>query len=259
MLNVEGFCVRGGRQMFYSKNKQLAPAASRSIILCGFYFGQPFLHTLVLRGLFRPRNRLNRPPAPPGPSFRVLNVNCLGGGRRSQQARRPGRRRWRRGDGAATSAAVRSGGRRAAAPGAARRQVGATAGGAAGPGSPADAPDRTPGVNAFANDGSFMALFKKMEEEKLRREAGGGDTEGGAEAGSDGRGQAGRKPALNIVAKRRGGAKLALKTGMVAKKHKADEEAEARGGDAWAKYMAEVKKYKAHQCSDDDKTRPLVK
>ena len=30
-------------------------------------------------------------------------------------------------------------------------------------------------------------------------------------------------------------------------------------GDAWAKYMAEVKKYKAHQCSDDDKTRPLVK
>lgn len=30
-------------------------------------------------------------------------------------------------------------------------------------------------------------------------------------------------------------------------------------GDAWAKYMAEVKKYKAHQCGDDDKTRPLVK
>ena len=30
-------------------------------------------------------------------------------------------------------------------------------------------------------------------------------------------------------------------------------------GDAWTKYMAEVKKYKAHQCGDDDKTRPLVK
>lgn len=29
--------------------------------------------------------------------------------------------------------------------------------------------------------------------------------------------------------------------------------------DAWTKYMAEVKKYKAHQCGDDDKTRPLVK
>uniref|UniRef100_V9LE36 Telomerase RNA component interacting RNase n=1 Tax=Callorhinchus milii TaxID=7868 RepID=V9LE36_CALMI len=71
---------------------------------------------------------------------------------------------------------------------------------------------------------------------------------------------AGRKRSvLNIVGKRRGGAKLALKTGMVAKKHKAEDEGEPREGDAWAKYMAEVKKYKAHQCSDDDKTRPLVK
>ncbi len=34
---------------------------------------------------------------------------------------------------------------------------------------------------------------------------------------------------------------------------------EAGKGDAWMKYMAEVKKYKAHQCGDDDKTRPLVK
>uniref|UniRef100_V9LJ44 Telomerase RNA component interacting RNase n=1 Tax=Callorhinchus milii TaxID=7868 RepID=V9LJ44_CALMI len=64
---------------------------------------------------------------------------------------------------------------------------------------------------------------------------------------------------LPQVGKRRGGAKLALKTGMVAKKHKAEDEGEPREGDAWAKYMAEVKKYKAHQCSDDDKTRPLVK
>ncbi|GCB61977.1 telomerase RNA component interacting RNase [Scyliorhinus torazame] len=128
------------------------------------------------------------------------------------------------------------------------------------------------GVNAFANDGSFMAIFKKkMEEEKRLRGDGaaapsGGDVDNGgkrsvaagqeqsAEAQSDR-----KKSVLNIVGKRRGGAKLALKTGMVAKKHKAEEEAEARGGDAWAKYMAEVKKYKAHQCSDDDKTRPLVK
>ncbi|XP_062891903.1 telomerase RNA component interacting RNase isoform X1 [Mobula hypostoma] len=141
-----------------------------------------------------------------------------------------------------------------------RREAGGSPGGgsaAAASGSPA----RTPGVNAFANDGSFMELFKKMEEEKQRREASGTDAENGGkrgpEAGSDG--HSSRKPTLNIVGKRRGGAKLALKTGMVAKKHKADEEAEARGGDAWAKYMAEVKKYKAHQCSDDDKTRPLVK
>ncbi|XP_078091220.1 telomerase RNA component interacting RNase [Mustelus asterias] len=137
------------------------------------------------------------------------------------------------------------------------------------------------GVNAFANDGSFMALFKKkMEEEKLRSAGGAGAAAGAAAAAPSGRdidngggkrsvaaGQQHsaeaqndrKKSVLNIVGKRRGGAKLALKTGMVAKKHKAEEEAEARGGDAWAKYMAEVKKYKAHQCSDDDKTRPLVK
>lgn len=51
---------------------------------------------------------------------------------------------------------------------------------------------------------------------------------------------------------------MALKTGMVAKKQKVDPEMEGKG-DAWTKYMAEVKKYKAHQCGDDDKTRPLVK
>lgn len=88
------------------------------------------------------------------------------------------------------------------------------------------------------------------------------------------------------MGKRRGG--VFLKTGMVAKKQKNDTEvsgiwwegvnlnyefltptsdhlvpcllqAEPGKSDAWSKYMAEVKKYKAHQCGDDDKTRPLVK
>ena len=36
-------------------------------------------------------------------------------------------------------------------------------------------------------------------------------------------------------------------------------QAEPGKSDAWAKYMAEVKMYKSHQCGDDDKTRPLVK
>lgn len=59
------------------------------------------------------------------------------------------------------------------------------------------------------------------------------------------------------MGKRRGG--VFLKTGIVAKKQKQDTEAEPGKSDAWSKYMAEVKKYKAHQCGDDDKTRPLVK
>ncbi|MCJ8749478.1 hypothetical protein PDJAM_G00176760 [Pangasius djambal] len=109
------------------------------------------------------------------------------------------------------------------------------------------------GGNAFANDGSFMELFKKkMEEERRRKEL---DEAGNGQATED------KKPVsvASFVGKRRGGAKLALKTGVVAKKQKLDSEAETGKGDAWSKYMAEVKKYKAHQCGDDDKTRPLVK
>ncbi|XP_062872666.1 telomerase RNA component interacting RNase [Trichomycterus rosablanca] len=107
--------------------------------------------------------------------------------------------------------------------------------------------------NVFANDGSFMELFKKkMEEERRKKEQ--------EELKIEHKSQ--DKKAVNMtsfVGKRRGGAKLALKTGMVAKKQKTDAEAETGKGDAWTKYMAEVKKYKAHQCGDDDKTRPLVK
>ncbi|KAL6460661.1 hypothetical protein SRHO_G00011860 [Serrasalmus rhombeus] len=129
-----------------------------------------------------------------------------------------------------------------------------------GPGSPAS-PGAPTGGNAFANDGSFMELFKKkMEEERRKREL---QEEGKSEKNSAEAGQSsqGKKTlsVTNFVGKRRGGAKLALKTGVVAKKQKLDSEAEAGKGDAWSKYMAEVKKYKAHQCGDDDKTRPLVK
>ncbi|XP_067416586.1 telomerase RNA component interacting RNase [Emydura macquarii macquarii] len=133
------------------------------------------------------------------------------------------------------------------------------------------------GVNVFANDGSFLELFKrKMEAEQRGREAPPPPQDGPGEEPAAGAapGGAGTEPqqrppgpegkkrsgsALSFVGKRRGGNKLALKTGVVAKKQKTEEEVLTSKGDAWAKYMAEVKKYKAHQCSDDDKTRPLVK
>ncbi|XP_074552824.1 telomerase RNA component interacting RNase [Halichoeres trimaculatus] len=112
-----------------------------------------------------------------------------------------------------------------------------------------------PGGNAFANDGSFMEMFKKkMEEEQRKKETGG-------EATATVQGQTPVEkrppPVTSFVGKRRGG--VFLKTGMVAKKQKHDSEAVPGKSDAWSKYMAEVKKYKAHQCGDDDKTRPLVK
>ncbi|XP_036597864.1 telomerase RNA component interacting RNase isoform X1 [Trichosurus vulpecula] len=132
------------------------------------------------------------------------------------------------------------------------------------------------GVNLFANDGSFLELFKrKMEEEEERRRQrqqqqspdeppappGAAAAPAAAPAGGgEPKRRSGPGPAaLSFVGKRRGGNKLALKTGIVAKKQKTEDEVMTSKGDAWAKYMAEVKKYKAHQCSDDDKTRPLVK
>ncbi|XP_066564042.1 telomerase RNA component interacting RNase [Amia ocellicauda] len=129
------------------------------------------------------------------------------------------------------------------------------------PGSPASpSVGAASGANVFANDGSFLEMFKKkMEEEKRRKEMEGGRSE--QRTAQDGPPAQEKKPVsvTSIVGKRRGGAKLALKTGMVAKKQKLETEIDTTKGDAWTKYMAEVKKYKAHQCGDDDKTRPLVK
>ncbi|CAH2272916.1 Hypothetical predicted protein [Pelobates cultripes] len=90
-----------------------------------------------------------------------------------------------------------------------------------------DSPPSSSGVNLFANDGSFLELFKKKMEQKA------------AGKGEEPRPTAERVPEPE---KRR-------LIGFVL----------SNKGGAWAQYMAEVKKYKAHQCSDDDKTRPLVK
>lgn len=110
------------------------------------------------------------------------------------------------------------------------------------------------GVNTFANDGSFLELFKKkMEESK---------GESGNEATSDGEGsrsndEKAKKGETNAV-KRRGG--KVLKTGMV-KKQRTEESKEDSPPptDAWSRYMAEVKKYRQQACDEDGKTRPLVK
>ncbi|XP_037646969.1 telomerase RNA component interacting RNase isoform X3 [Sebastes umbrosus] len=124
-----------------------------------------------------------------------------------------------------------------------------------------------PGGNVFANDGSFMEMFKKKmeQEEKRKKETQQQDTCGEARATEQGQTPVEKKPlpvtsfvrGLAVVGKRRGG--VFLKTGMVAKKLKDENEREPGKSDAWSTYMAEVKKYKAHQCGDDDKTRPLVK
>lgn len=103
-----------------------------------------------------------------------------------------------------------------------------------------------PQPNAFANDGSFMEMFKRMQEQMPAQQ---------------------QQPTTSVlvekpvappplmVGKRRGG--RILKTGMVAKQ-KAEVAAD-QPKDAWSLYMAEVKKYREVCCQEEDNTRPLVK
>ncbi|KYN44104.1 Uncharacterized protein C19orf43 [Trachymyrmex septentrionalis] len=103
-----------------------------------------------------------------------------------------------------------------------------------------------PQPNAFKNDGSFMEMFKKMQEQMQPTM---------------------QKPTTSVleekpvvppplmVGKRRGG--RILKTGVVAKP-KTEQTAE-QPKDAWSLYMAEVKKYREVCCQEEDNTRPLVK
>ncbi|KAI4471575.1 telomerase rna component interacting rnase [Holotrichia oblita] len=99
--------------------------------------------------------------------------------------------------------------------------------------------------NAFKNDGSFLELFRKMQEEQQQKvEA------AKAEASAS-------EIKVPAFGKRRGG--RVLKTGVVMKT-KADEESEGiEPQDPWSIYLKEVKRYKEACCDDDSKTRPLVK
>lgn len=95
------------------------------------------------------------------------------------------------------------------------------------------------------NDGSFLEMFKKMQEQSKKVE----EAEKKPEI---------KKPAFPFIGKRRGG--RVLKTGLV-KKAKAIDERTAEGTpkDAWSLYMQEVKKYRETSCEEERKTRPLVK
>ncbi|CAG9821827.1 unnamed protein product [Phaedon cochleariae] len=100
--------------------------------------------------------------------------------------------------------------------------------------------------NVFKNDGSFLEMFKKIQEQqqqKVKEEPVTNPNEI-------------KKPILPAFGKRRGG--KVLKTGMVQKIRQPSEE-ENNAQDAWSIYMKEVRRYKEAHCDDDSKTRPLVK
>ncbi|XP_035169084.1 telomerase RNA component interacting RNase, partial [Oxyura jamaicensis] len=116
---------------------------------------------------------------------------------------------------------------------------------------PSPPPGPGGGVNVFANDGSFLELFKRKMEAEQQREreaAAAAEASGGSGPGpqrpADGAKRSGGalgfgatlspqlRPRVTVavfcpftqVGRRRGGNKLALKTGVVAKKQKTDEE-----------------------------------
>lgn len=102
----------------------------------------------------------------------------------------------------------------------------------------------TANENAFKNDGTFLEMFKKMQEEQEKQKA---ETEPITTES---------KSQIPLFGKRRGG--KVLKTGMVQKtKNQGIDGSESE--DAWTLYMKEVKKYKEACCDDDSKTRLLVK
>ncbi|BFG00820.1 zinc finger CCCH domain-containing protein 13 [Drosophila madeirensis] len=152
-----------------------------------------------------------------------------------------------------------------------------------------------PSHPVFANDGSFMELFKKMQSEKrqqlqLQLQVGqdyqlessvlaSGSTElqppieahpgipclpaiavgavSSATAPYIAAAAAGKSaPPPPMVGRRRGG--KVLKTGMVAKL-KTQNEQEVDPKDFWSLYLAEVNKYKSNACDTDNGKRPLVK
>lgn len=95
------------------------------------------------------------------------------------------------------------------------------------------------------NDGSFLEMFKKMQEETKKAEV----VEKKPEI---------KKPVLPFIGKRRGG--RVLKTGLVKKAKAIDEQTvDNTPKDAWSLYMQEVKKYRETSCEEERKTRPLVK
>lgn len=106
-----------------------------------------------------------------------------------------------------------------------------------------------PAINAatgFANDGSFMESFKKMQDEYKQQQE------------HERKRRAAEERLKSLPIRRRGGGKI-LKTGVVTKTKLNEDGSEKPPADAWSIYLKEVQKYKNASCDSDSNTRPLVK
>lgn len=131
-----------------------------------------------------------------------------------------------------------------------------------------DAGNRGGVANVFRNDGSFLEMFKKMQNasqqkgtassnpsDKTNAASAAVKTESRAEDSTTSK--SAQPPPVPLVGRRRG--MKVLPVGKV-KKLKTDEDSsQSTKKDAWAKYLDEVKKYKETYCDGESKVRSLVK
>lgn len=135
---------------------------------------------------------------------------------------------------------------------------------------PPKKPEPAAVAGAFVNDGSFLDMFKKMQQQQQESQEGTATASGSSTATLaaniaqpttstiTAKPTEVKRPVGPMYGKRRGG--KILKTGIVAKKKPIEEFSNtAVPGDAWSQYMNEVKRYKAVSCDVDNKNRPLVK
>lgn len=127
-------------------------------------------------------------------------------------------------------------------------------------------PKPSPAINpvtGFANDGSFLEMFKKMQEQQgqvlgVQPVADESAAQYYAPSTSQAQTHQQQQPIpVPFVGRRRGG--KILKTGIVKKAKPIEESFAEAPNDAWNLYLQEVKKYKNASCDADSKTRPLVK
>ncbi|XP_055610525.1 pre-mRNA-splicing factor 38B-like [Uranotaenia lowii] len=122
-------------------------------------------------------------------------------------------------------------------------------------------------ATGFANDGSFLEMFKQMQQHMVVDTAFAGPSTAMPVVPSyqtvtsvvpATQRTAPKQPVpVSIVGRRRGG--KILKTGIVKKQKPVEESNQDTPNDAWNLYLAEVRKYKNASCDADSKTRPLVK
>lgn len=125
---------------------------------------------------------------------------------------------------------------------------------------PAETAQKTECTNIFRNDGSFLEMFKKMQNASQSGSAA-VTTKPNVPVKSvekeDKEQPSVVSKSVPLVGRRRGS--KALPVGKVKKLKTEDEDSKPATTDAWAKYLEEVKKYKETYCDSEAKNRSLVK